>query len=80
MDALPKVMMRLLLCHYGGLGQSGTTLGDGLSSATLMGADCCFSLGKNLVFPAIRLFIILWAAGLMSENPTLQKGGVSPVL
>ena len=71
MDALLKGMMPAFVSAMAASGNPVSSVMA--SSATLMGAGLLLSLGKNLVFPAIRLFIILWAAGLMSENPTLQK-------
>ena len=43
------------------------------SSGTLLFANLLISLGKSIVFPAVNLYIVVTAAGLIAQNPLLRK-------
>ncbi len=71
MDALLKT---LIPSFVAAMAASGNPISSATaSSATVAFAGLLVSLGKNLVFPAVRLTIVLWAAGLAAGGPLLQK-------
>lgn len=71
MDALLKT---LIPSFVAAMAASGNPISSAAASAaTLTFAGLLVGLGKNLVFPAVRLTIVLWAAGLAAGGPLLQK-------
>ena len=74
LDQLDALLKTLLPSFAAAIAASGNPVSSAVaSSATLAFAGLLVNLGKNLVFPAVRLTIVLWAAGLAAGGPLLQK-------